>query len=816
MTPPQHFVEFIRPSPDFKKIAFSWTEYNGNRFQGGKVHIHELDEDVDKFEQLTTLDHSELGFDARWVHDKHLMTLTHGGSVYLWKVNKIECNCSVLVDIGCRPFCFDYAGQYLVVGCEDGMVRRWKEKPPVARMSVARASPPETAPFSDLRTRQLGGVQPETVPRAIAIRNFGQRLAISGGKGRFLSYFSLELEKPGVETIELGDAELICAIKTSSDQGYLLVSGITVKGGCAYLVDLHSMCLLSCFHSDTFHYRIDAIFLPSDRWVALVDGKKVRILLLLVAATVNSMGEAVLLTVPGKELSTLDHITWIPDQHRSPYHLQLLPCLSPQYKGIHQCAECQEGYDGPVTCPWLGTRLLLVERHKYKYGFLNNNFSHLLFKDLKDVSPQSLIESKSFIAATILLFLEKQLNHVSNDEVVIRGIDARYKRTCDGCSRISLWSLWFCQYCARDICSTCKGSKDLWLQRCQKGKSGGHSFLKTSHLSLEDIHEAMAQINGFLQTHGPPQERNKTAHKKGGVRVLDAGALEGDIEGLLKEGRPFVQKLGPQEDFGPQYFIETFGKQPCKVSTGEEEQTTDVGTFFLSMERSETGRKLKDWPPDGDMSSEVKKIYYDSIPLPRHTAPNGSGNLYASYPKNGPTPDIGPKLYAALGETHTNLHMDATDAINRAYHCGSDKAAHWLFIHPDSIQMLNQYLYKLDDSEEYGVPLLSGSHFLEQEQIASLRNKGMRFLEYKQDAGDAIFIPAGWPHQVYNENKSVKIATDFISPYRLTPLIQLTDAISSANRNTKAQECDADELVREDLIGIEYLLWYAWKRFENS
>jgi hypothetical protein len=49
------------------------------------------------------------------------------------------------------------------------------------------------------------------------------------------------------------------------------------KGCCTYVIDLHSMCILSTFHSESFQYGIEAIFLPSDRWIALADGNKITI-----------------------------------------------------------------------------------------------------------------------------------------------------------------------------------------------------------------------------------------------------------------------------------------------------------------------------------------------------------------------------------------------------------------------------------------------------------------------------------------------------------------------------------------------------------
>jgi hypothetical protein len=80
---------------------------------------------------------------------------------------------------------------------------------------------------------------------------------------------------------------------------------------------------------------------------------------------------------------------------------------------------------------------------------------------------------------------------------------------------------------------------------------------------------------------------------EGGIEVSPSDAPQGHLERLLKESRPFVQKLGPQEGFGPDYFIKHFGQQDCLVSRGDQTESTTVGSFFQSMKTSKTGRKIK-------------------------------------------------------------------------------------------------------------------------------------------------------------------------------------------------------------------------------
>ncbi len=63
---------------------------------------------------------------------------------------------------------------------------------------------------------------------------------------------------------------------------------------------------------------------------------------------------------------------------------------------------------------------------------------------------------------------------------------------------------------------------------------------------------------------------------------------------------------------------------------------------------------------------------------------------------------------------------------------------------------MNQYLLSLVDGEleDHEVPVFSNAYFLNRHQVTSLQKQGIRYSEYRQDEGDVVFIPAGWPHQV--------------------------------------------------------------------
>lgn len=51
----------------------------------------------------------------------------------------------------------------------------------------------------------------------------------------------------------------------------------------------------------------------------------------------------------------------------------------------------------------------------------------------------------------------------------------------------------------------------------------------------------------------------------------------------------------------------------------------------------------------------------------------------------------------------------------------------------------------------------------------------MRGYRFVQRQGEAVFIPAGCPHQVYNLRSSIKVAEDFVSPENIGRCLTLTE-----------------------------------------
>lgn len=72
------------------------------------------------------------------------------------------------------------------------------------------------------------------------------------------------------------------------------------------------------------------------------------------------------------------------------------------------------------------------------------------------------------------------------------------------------------------------------------------------------------------------------------------------------------------------------------------------------------------------------------------------------------------------------------------------------------------------------------------------REHGVKAFTVVQFLGDAIFIPAGAPHQVRNLNSCIKAALDFVSPQGVDQCLLITDQLrylskKHVNREDKLQ-----------------------------
>lgn len=214
--------------------------------------------------------------------------------------------------------------------------------------------------------------------------------------------------------------------------------------------------------------------------------------------------------------------------------------------------------------------------------------------------------------------------------------------------------------------------------------------------------------------------------------------------------------------------------------------------------------KLKDWPHSEDFAERLPDRFEDlmnCLPLKEYTKRNGRFNLVSHLPECFVRPDLGPKMYIAYGNagtmhkliSTTNLHLDMSDAINvmvyvaitkdcyennfewyvsealkviedtgcddlskdRVYINREIPGALWHIYHAEEADSIRDLLHKIDvehgaSLEECSDPIHDQSHYLDKYHRDRLyKEYGIKGYTIIQCAGDAVFIPAGAPHQVH-------------------------------------------------------------------
>lgn len=287
----------------------------------------------------------------------------------------------------------------------------------------------------------------------------------------------------------------------------------------------------------------------------------------------------------------------------------------------------------------------------------------------------------------------------------------------------------------------------------------------------------------------------------------------------------------------PNSFCKDFGEQKndlINCATGHVLPDRHMKEFWEGFEnfskrlKDEKGNpmllKLKDWPPGEDFAELLPKRFEDlmqALPLAEYTRRTGRFNLASYLPDFFVRPDLGPKMYNAYGSAlfptkgTTNLHLDISDAVNFMVYvgipCDADYHQHieeaynaideagcdemtrrrvrlkgempgalWHIYHACDADKIRDLLNKVaiergTKLEPHHDPIHDQNWYLD----AELRDR--LYEEYAvtgyaivQCLGDAVFIPAGAPHQVRNLHNCVKVAEDFVSPENVSHCFYLT------------------------------------------
>jgi len=298
-----------------------------------------------------------------------------------------------------------------------------------------------------------------------------------------------------------------------------------------------------------------------------------------------------------------------------------------------------------------------------------------------------------------------------------------------------------------------------------------------------------------------------------------------------------VHKNLQRELWNPDAFREDFGQEKNDIVNCYDGSTIEkfsVWQFWKGFESVEDRPilnnepvsllKLKDWPPGDDFKDKMPNRFADimqALPAHKYTQRTGELNLASRLPAFFAIPDLGPKMYNAYGSASypkagtTNLHLDISDATNVIAYVGIphddvvgpkeiddtyetvDRAcceatkkrirqpgvlpgALWHIFPAHSAEKIRRFLRRIAHERaivlnEHSDPIHDQAFYLDQDLLDRLyREEKVKGYAICQCLGDAVFIPAGAPHQVLNLHSCIKVAEDFVAPEHITHCFQLT------------------------------------------
>ncbi|KAL7180788.1 hypothetical protein ACSBR1_039780 [Camellia fascicularis] len=239
----------------------------------------------------------------------------------------------------------------------------------------------------------------------------------------------------------------------------------------------------------------------------------------------------------------------------------------------------------------------------------------------------------------------------------------------------------------------------------------------------------------YSRTRKGPQNRKRKRRKLPAIFQSKCEKLRKDNSEKVNRGHQITAEASKRSEV----------KKLDQGKSGKSAKYSNAGTMLDGLEHADGGAvwdvfRRQDVPK---LQEYLKKHFREFRHI--HCSPLQQGSYYVIYASATP-------YFATQVE----------DEIVSSVHCGFQRFVHP--IHDQTFYLTIEHKRKL--KEEYGIEPWT----------------------FVQKLGDAVFIPAGCPHQVRNLKSCIKVALDFVSTENVSECIRLVEEFRSLPGNHRAKE----------------------------
>ncbi|RDX97710.1 Lysine-specific demethylase JMJ25, partial [Mucuna pruriens] len=320
----------------------------------------------------------------------------------------------------------------------------------------------------------------------------------------------------------------------------------------------------------------------------------------------------------------------------------------------------------------------------------------------------------------------------------------------------------------------------------EKGRMSGIHLIKDKFCSINDQSDTCSV---FVDLNLPtPQVRENQEHKRNCIEQSESKRRCMHFEELSSYSEKNVSDLlFPQKQYSHCYFSVSGNGDDNTIILQDETDTG--GDFRLDESYGQDPDNVGGYP-------NTSKGHQPCTGTEDTKFVNGLNSLVTPYS------DINiEKIKSVKNDTSSN-NFCQNDHLETQY--GS---AVWDIFRRQDVPKLTEYLKKHHREFRHinNLPVIHPIH----DQILYLNEKHKKQLKlefgvepwtFEQHLGDAVFIPAGCPHQVRNRKSCIKVALDFVSPENVQECIRLTEEFRLLPKGHRS---------KEDKLEIKKMALYA-------